>query len=50
MDSSNLEVVSGNTLKVFIKYVSLNVFSLLAVTSSGFIDAYFVSNYIDNGG
>ncbi len=50
MDSSNLEVVSGNTLKVFIKYVSLNVFSLLAVTSSGFIDAYFVSNFIDKGG
>ncbi len=49
MNSSNLEVVSGNTLTIFIKYVSLNVLSLIAMTSSGFVDAYFVANYIGNG-
>ena len=50
MNSSNLEVVSGNTLTIFIKYVSLNVLSLVAMTSSGFVDAYFVSNYLGGGG
>ena len=50
MNSSNLEVVSGNTLTIFIKYASLNVLSLIAMTSSGFVDAYFVSNYVGGGG
>ncbi len=50
MNSSNLEVVSGNTLTIFIKYVSLNVLSLVTMTSSGFVDAYFVSNYVGGGG
>jgi len=47
-DSSNLEIISGNKLKVFLKYVLLNTISIMAITSSGIVDAYFIGQYVNS--
>jgi len=47
ISGSNLEVISGNKLSIFLKYVLLNTISILAMTSSGIVDAYFIGQYVD---